>query len=88
MHQKLLCLFIAGLTLVVGRRERAKPQTSLTDPYGAVSKIKQSVVYLTQTSCTFFKAKIPFFFFLQLLAFFDLEVCPYSCCSGVLGNGQ
>lgn len=63
MHQKLLCLFIAGLTLVVGRRERAKPQASLTDPYGAVSKIKQSVVYLTQTSCMFFKAKIPFFFF-------------------------
>lgn len=86
MHQKLLCLFITSLTLVLGRRGRVKPQTSLTDPYGVVSKIKQSVVYLTQTLCMFFKAKIPLF--LQLLAFFDLEVCPYSCCSSVLGNGQ
>lgn len=60
MHQKLLCLFIAGLTLVLGRRERAKPQASLTDPYGAVSKIKQSVVYLTQT---FLRLKFLFFFF-------------------------
>lgn len=85
MHQKLLCLFIASLTLVLGRRERDKPQASLTDPYGAVSKIKQSVVYLTQT---FLRLKFLFFFFLQLLAFFDLEVCPYSCCSGVLENGQ
>lgn len=67
MHQKLLCLFIAGLTLVLGRRERDKPQASLTDPYGAVSKIKQSVVYLTQT---FLRLKFLFFFFFTTFSLF------------------